>query len=156
MKSFSDKLLENSMKIKDECDDLTKDVNILLKKQEKLPDDLKRDNYDRLMSKIDEKINDTSVVITNLIKTQNEMNKNFNESIACYNKIREVLTKDYTKVYNSARIGSLHALSLKVVRKHNIIPTDNTSAAVLEQSYRKSRGGSKSHTQKHTRRYKRK
>jgi len=156
LRKFGNNLLENSINLKNKCGDMNAYVQTLVTGMKNLPPKRKRDRYDEMFNTIDEKITDTNNIITYLVTTQNEVNKNISETITCCKEVRELLEKSKL-IYNTAQVGTLQGLTRDMVDKHNIQPTDNISAAIKEQPYEEPNGGRRKKTRKQRNRsYKRK
>ena len=154
MKRFGNDMLENSTNLKNQCQDLNTYVQTLVTGLKNLPPKQKRDKYDTMFTTLDDKINDTNNAITYLVTIQNEVNKNFAETIDCYKEVSELLQKS-KMIYNTAQIGTLQGLSRQVVDKHDVQPTDFISQQVKEQPYEEPNGGRGKKTRKQKRKQKR-
>ena len=154
---FTNNILENSLHLKDECNDLNRYVQNLVTALKNRTPQQKRDKYNIMITTLDDKITDSNSAITNLVTTQNEINKNFTETINCYKELRELLEKSKL-IYNKAQVGTLQGLAGNIVSKYNITATDNISAAIKEQPYKEPNGGrrKKSRKQKRNKSHKRK
>jgi glutaminase len=143
MEDFSQKMLEDSSKLKTRCAGLNTEINRLLEAHKALPPDKKRNEYNRMMNIIDNKMNESNREITYLVTSQKEINKNISDTIDCYNKIGEVL-QNFIKLYNTVRVGTLEGLSRQAVRNYKIPANDSMTAEILTQQYTEPSGGKKS------------
>lgn len=156
MKRFGNDMLQNSINLKNQCDDLNTYIQTLITGIKNLPPKRKRDKYDTMFTTLDDKISDTNSAITYLVTIQNEINKNIAETIDCYKEVRELLQKS-KMIYNTAQIGTLQGLSRDAVDKYDVQPTDFISKQIKEQKYEEPNGGKRKKTRKQKRRsYKRK
>ena len=60
MEDFSQKMLEDSSKLKTRCAGLNTEINRLLEAHKALPPDKKRNEYNRMMNTIDNKMNESN------------------------------------------------------------------------------------------------
>lgn len=143
MEDFAKRMVDNSRKLKNRCGGLNTEINRLLEAHKALAPHVKRNEYNRMMNILDNKMNDSNEEITHLVTSQKEINTNINDTIECYNKINEVI-ENFTKVYSNAQVGTLQGLTRQAVSKYNIPANDAMTTEILSQQYTEPNGGKKS------------